>query len=165
MMQKLIQIRRMIQSDIDTVVSIYTDIFEAPYISFGELASGLAQSPTQISPQASELFRQELLDDIDNLQTGLFVATLKSEVIGFAVATLEKTKIGHVECWLQDLGTSPKFRRKGVAKALVQYILQWGKQQGAEYFLLESGIHNKTAHKLFQNIGFLPLATVFWHKT
>jgi ribosomal protein S18 acetylase RimI-like enzyme len=153
----------MAKDDINAVVDIYTQAFNISYVSFGELAAGLADSPSQISVQSSKLFEQELNDLLEDTEAGLFVATLKLEVIGFAVATLHKTQAGHLECWLDDLGTSTKYRRCGAAKALVKHILSWGTEQGAKYFLLESGIHNETAHKLFEYLNFKPIATVFWH--
>lgn len=162
-MEELIKTRLMTKDDINAVVAIYTEAFDVPYISFGELAAGQAESPCQISPQASELFQQELEELINDLEAGLFVATLNSNIIGFAVATLNKTKAGHFECWLEDLGISPQFRRQGTAKNIVKEVLNWGTQKGAKYFLLESGIHNEAAHQLFENLGFQPLATVFWH--
>lgn len=163
-MQDLIQIRNMTKDDINAVVDIYTQAFDISYISFGELAAGLAESPGQISVKSSDLFQQELGELLATSENGLFIGMVNSEVVGFAIATLHETRAGHLECWLDDLGTSTKYRRCGVAKALVKEVLNWGTEQGAKYFLLESGVNNKAAHKLFEDIGFQPLATVFWHE-
>lgn len=153
----------MSSADVDPVVRVYTEVFDASYVSFGELDAGRAEAPGKLSDQAAELFRQELIDLLGTSPTGLFVASLGAEIVGFAVATLNQTKVGHTKCWLDDLGALPIYRRRGVAKALVTQALNWGTQKGAKYFLLESGVHNDAARKLFEHLGFHPLTTVFWH--
>jgi ribosomal protein S18 acetylase RimI-like enzyme len=162
-MEQVIKVREMTPADVDSVVRVYAEVFDASYISFGELETGQAEALGKPSNQAPVIFRQELVDFLNDSQVGLFIASLGVEVIGFAVARLNQTKAGHTECWLDDLGTFPICRRRGVAQALVKHVLNWGTHKGAKYFLLETGVRNEAAHKLFEHLGFHPLALVFWH--
>lgn len=158
-----IVIRQMQYEDVDAVVEIYDEVFDGTYIGFGELAVGMGISPGVPSKEAPEIFRTELNDLLcDTSINGLFVACNGNHVIGFAVAVLHPSSVGR-ECWLNDLGVSHTWRRHRVGCRLVERILAWAfKEKNAGYCLLESGVKNENAHKLFGHLGFRPLSTVFY---
>ncbi len=159
----VLKIRRMHASDIETVTQIYADALRPNYVSFSELAEGKAATPDRLSQDASNIFHQQLSQLIDSKTHGFFVAIAGSETIGFVLASSQKTEAGHCECWIDDLGVQREVRRRGVGTALMQEIFKWGSRMKCQYFLLESGIHNCAAHRLFKRMGFKPLSTVFWH--
>jgi GNAT superfamily N-acetyltransferase len=156
-------IRRMRVSDIETVAQIYADVLEPSYISFSELAEGKAATPGKLSEDATNIFRQQLYLLIGSATHGFFVAVAGNAMIGFALASFQKTPAGHSECWIDDIGVRPELRRHGVGAALMKEVFKWGARMNCRYFLLESGIHNTSAHHLFEQMGFRPLSTVFWH--
>ncbi|OUL36189.1 hypothetical protein BV372_08255 [Nostoc sp. T09] len=158
-----IVIREMQHEDINAVVDIYAEVFDGTYVGFGELSAGMGTAPGVSCEQAPEIFREELKDLLcDTSTNGLFVASCGSKVVGFAVVVLHRNNV-NLECWLNDLGVSLNWQRHGVGRNLVERVLAWGiEEKGAKCCLLESGVKNETAHKLFKYMGFQPLSTVFW---
>ncbi|MGP7816156.1 GNAT family N-acetyltransferase [Niallia sp. 01092] len=72
-----------------------------------------------------------------------------SEVVSCGLGVRQGKYIG-----LFDIVTNSDYRRKGYGKALVQSILQWGKNEGAEYAYLQVMVKNKPAITLYQTCGF-----------
>jgi ribosomal protein S18 acetylase RimI-like enzyme len=158
-----IVIRNMQYEDVNAVVDVYAEIFDGTYVGFGEISVGMGKAPGVSCEQAPDIFRDELHDLLRNTTSnGLFVASSGSKVIGFAVVVLQPKDIG-LECWLNDLGVSLNWQKQGVGQKLMEKVFDWAFQEkGAKYCLLESGVKNKAAHKLFERMGFQPLSTVFW---
>lgn len=162
-MRSDMQIRRMAIEDVSQVVEIYDRVYDFTYVSFGELACGLADRSGLPAQNAVEIFREEVLRLIDRSQEkeGGFVATIEGNIAGFALASLRETDAGHLECWLEDLGVLPDYQGRQIGRQLVDRVIEWGCQENAQYFLLESGLNNKKAHLFFESSGFHPLAIVF----
>jgi ribosomal protein S18 acetylase RimI-like enzyme len=156
------KIREMILTDLDSVITIYSQIYNSAYISHTELAEGKAITPNITSEQATIIFREEIAGLLKKSPSGLFVACLEDEIVGFVVASLSTTESGHIECWFDDLGVSYNYRHQGIGEQLVKKVLDWGTQNQAKYFLLESGVNNEGAHRLFKRLGFHNLSMVFW---
>jgi GNAT superfamily N-acetyltransferase len=157
-----VDIRRLVAADVEPVTEIYAEVLDPSYISFSEVGEGKTEGFSKLSPEAPAIFRRQLAALVDSPRHGFFVATSGGQPVGFALASVHTTEAGHVECWLDDLGVGFEWRRRGVAKALVSRVFEWGAGQGASYFLLESGVRNESAHHLFEQLGFRPLAVVFW---
>jgi GNAT superfamily N-acetyltransferase len=160
-MNQDIQIREMTLNDVDKVVQIYYKVYNSAYISFGELAAGLADGPGRPTGNAVDLFREEVIGLVTGSAEGQFVASIGNDVAGFALASLEDTDAGHLECWLNDLGVLPDYQGKKIGRRLVDRVIEWGTQGNAKYFLLESGLDNEQAHSFFETVGFHPIAVVF----
>jgi ribosomal protein S18 acetylase RimI-like enzyme len=161
-MQERITIRQIISTDLDPVTKVYSESYNSTYISYSELGEGKAIAPGILSEQAVTIFREQLASLLSLSRPGLFVAISENNVVGFALACLRIAEAGHIECWLDDLGVLPNYRGQNIGEKLVRHILEWGTQQGAKYFLLESGVQNEVAHRLFARLGFHPLSMVFW---
>lgn len=58
------------------------------------------------------------------------------------------------EFHIANLAVSPDFRRRGVARALVEHALDWAKAEGAEQALLEVRASNEAAQRLYRSLGF-----------
>jgi aminoglycoside 6'-N-acetyltransferase I len=155
-------IRRIVAADVDAVTAIYAEVLDPSYISFSEIGEGKTEGFSKLSPDAPAIFRKQLAALVDSPLHGFFIAEVGGEPAGFALASVHDTEGGFVECWLDDLGVGLSWRRRGVAKALVERVFAWGAEQNASYYLLESGVRNESAHHLFEQLGFRPLATVFW---
>lgn len=161
-MKQAIAVKKMSAAEIEPVTSIYTEILHPSYISFSELAEGKAEGLGKLSGRATDIFREQLVALLDSDSHGFFVATVTDNIVGFALASLHQTEAGHIECWLDDIGVRHKWQKNGIGKALVEQVLDWGRQRNARYFLLESGLKNESAHHLFEHLGFQPLSIVFW---
>jgi ribosomal protein S18 acetylase RimI-like enzyme len=162
MMGQVVTIRAMTSADIDVVTAIYAEVLDPSYISFSELNEGKAESFGKLADRAAAIFREQLVSLLPSSQHGFFVATADDAIVGFALASLHRAEAGHIECWLDDIGVSHRWQRRGIAQALVGQVFEWGAKGNAQYFLLESGVENESAHRLFERLGFQPLSTVFW---
>jgi len=158
---QVINIQAMSLDDVAKVVEIYSKVYNSAYVSFGELAAGLADSSGFPTENAVELFREEVVSLVTSSDEGQFVATIDGCVAGFALASLEDTVAGHIECWLSDMGVLPDYQGRKIGRKLVEKVIEWGCQENAKYFLLESGLDNEQAHRFFEGAGFHPLAIVF----
>lgn len=55
---------------------------------------------------------------------------------------------------IQDVFTSPNYRRLGVAEALIQRSLEMARQEGAHRIQLETDVDNTPARSLYTKAGF-----------
>lgn len=55
---------------------------------------------------------------------------------------------------LNDLFVAKAHRQKGVAKALLEQAVEHGRSTGARSLLLETGVENFTAQKLYEKLGW-----------
>lgn len=155
-------IREMTASDIDAVTELYENVLTPTYISFGELNEGKAECLGRLSPRAVTIFREQLVSLTSSPVHGFFVAVSEDRIIGFALASLQHAEAGHIVCWLDDIGVGKPWQNRGIGQALVEKVYDWGAERNAKYYLLESGIANESAHRLFEQLGFKPLAAVFY---
>lgn len=58
-----------------------------------------------------------------------------------------------------DLAVHPDFRRKGIARALVEDILQGLKTNGCRFVYLEVRFSSEAARKLYEGLGFRMVGT------
>jgi GNAT superfamily N-acetyltransferase len=160
-MNKAPDIRKLTPEDIDTVTELYTREIDPTYISFSELNEGKAEHLEKLSPRAGAIFREQLIRLVASSSHGFFLAAIDGETIGFVLSSIHEAEAGHLECWIDDIAVSRDSQQQGVGSVLIQRAMEWGKSNGARYFLLESGIENSGAHHCFEKAGFTPLATVF----
>jgi GNAT superfamily N-acetyltransferase len=83
------------------------------------------------------------------------------EGVATAVATAG-FRVGHHLAWghflyVADLATLPEARRRGHARALLEWLLEEADRLGCEQFRLESGvgIERADAHRLYLNTGMV----------
>ena len=161
-MAQSIVIRRMTVSDIEDVTRIYREVLDETYISFSELNEGKATEPDKLTARAPVIFREQLVSNISGENSGSFVALMGDNIVGFVLASLHQAEAEHTECWIDDLGVRHAWRRHGVGTILTRRALNWGTNEGAKYFLAESGGQNQSAHALLERLGFKPLSVVLW---
>jgi GNAT superfamily N-acetyltransferase len=53
--------------------------------------------------------------------------------------------------FVYDLVTDEANRSRGYGEKLLQYLHEWGKENGAHYIALESGIQRISAHRFYEN--------------
>lgn len=102
---------------------------------------------SNLSEDVTEHTWQRMLDP----QSTIFcrVALVEGQLAGFALCVLhEGTWVTAPICYLEDLFVDPAFRGKGVARSLIQFVLNEGKEQGWSRFYWHTRIHNP-ARKLY----------------
>ena len=63
--------------------------------------------------------------------------------------------IGPFEAEVMNVGVHPKYRGRGIAKALMQALLEAGNQKGIKEYTLEVRVSNSSAIHIYENCGFV----------
>lgn len=99
-------------------------------------------------------FERILKSDIETA----FLARSNDQPIGFAYAKLrsdwvEGTSTSPV-CYLEGIQVNPELRKSGIAKALVDHVIQWSLAQGCTEMGSDVEIDNATSIAFHESIGF-----------
>lgn len=84
-------------------------------------------------------------------RSGLLVAVLESEVVGYISLMLD---IAPITTWVSDLAVMRRVRRQGIGSALVLAAQEWGEQHGTRRIVLEMQPKNYPAIKMTEKLGF-----------
>lgn len=123
------QIRKAVPSDIAAIVAIEKESF--------------------IDPWEQSVF----LEALTYYPTTYFVAECDGAVVGFVVGALEDTGeniYGHI-C---NLGVSPRYRRRGIARLLVNRLEHQFALELATGVQLEVRVSNATAQRFYRRMGY-----------
>lgn len=106
-----------------------------------------------LSPNKTKEFFQRLQE---KNEAATFIAiSEKDEVMGFVNLYPSYSTLSLRKIWiLNDLGVSSKFRRLGVARALIKKSIEFAKASDAIRIELKTGKTNLDAQKLYTEIGF-----------
>ncbi|KAB1157785.1 GNAT family N-acetyltransferase [Flavobacterium luteum] len=97
-------------------------------------------------------FIQQRLESKDSI---IFIAIQSDTILGFSQLYPSFTTIGVQEIWiLNDLFIKPKFRQNGVAKMLIEYILDYCKDTNRKKVILSTAYNNDKAQRLYEKLGF-----------
>lgn len=120
------------------------DVFEA---IFSELHAESGYSE-EVSREIIERHRARLPKLRERVVMGLFGGE------GAGVATLvPRPRLAYVA----EVGTRPKFRRRGVARTLVEDVSNLAQQLGIPYVGLTTAWDNEPAHALYTSLGYAPV--------
>ncbi len=59
------------------------------------------------------------------------------------------------EAWIPDLYVGDEFRRRGIARALLDACVREARRRGCHRLVLESGHERAAAHQLYEQYGFV----------
>ena len=109
--------------------------------------------------QARILDIETSLSKIINLShVGVYLAedengTLLGHLMGY-VGDIESVT-GESQGWIFDLSVDPKYRRRGIARKLVERFTEFVKQAGYKFIGLLVTSSNKAAVSLYEKLGFV----------
>ena len=94
-----------------------------------------------------------------------FVAEINNQISNYSCATNKENRIvGYLGLWkiideahITNLAVHPDFRRKGVAKLLLFYLLEQCYKEKIKYLTLEVRVSNEGAINLYESFGFKSL--------
>lgn len=120
-----VYIREMYPDDIPEIVSIERLSFSTPW--------------------SETSFRSEIYSRYSVTR----VAELNGVIVGYIC-------VKHVadECHLLDLAVHPDYRRRGIARSLLDNVIQELRIEGCRFFYLEVRASNYAARKLYERFGF-----------
>jgi ribosomal protein S18 acetylase RimI-like enzyme len=98
------------------------------------------------------------LGDPDVLLLGAWV---DGELAGFAHAIFRHVEqrwiiVGRREVTIDNLAVGPRWRRQGIATALIDAVATWARERGARELQLEVWEANVGALRCYEDVGFAP---------
>lgn len=93
--------------------------------------------------------RQQFVDEFDNPVAAIDMAMIAGQVAGYLCSWLICK-----ELQIQNLATSPHYRRRGIALALLEHVIERGRRQGLDSAWLEVRQDNQAAITLYLACGF-----------
>jgi ribosomal-protein-alanine N-acetyltransferase len=93
--------------------------------------------------------REGLAAELKNPGAVFFVAELDGTVVGYAGMNCVLD-----ECYVDNVAVFPQFRRRGVARLLMDRLIAASEQRGASFITLEVRVSNAGAIALYTEAGF-----------
>jgi ribosomal protein S18 acetylase RimI-like enzyme len=152
-----IEVRPVKESDIPELIKIDHD-FISDYV--WQLEVQPSESEVSISFREVQLPRSvnvkyprahEALTDDWKKRSGLLVATMNGEIVGYVSLMLD---VAPRTTWVNDLVVQRKLRRQGIGSTLVLAAQQWARQHHTSRIVLEMQPKNYPSISMAQKLGF-----------
>jgi GNAT superfamily N-acetyltransferase len=122
---------------------------------------GLLDLYTHLSPNDAPLPpRPQVVELWDEILSNPMLTYFVAEHAGKLIATCNLTIVPNLTRGARPYGvienviTHPDFRRRGVAKAVLDRAIETAKQANCYKVMLLSGVSRKGAHALYEKVGF-----------
>lgn len=100
--------------------------------------------------------REELIALIDSEASKLWIARESDErslIVGMLTLTVYRVPTG-IRSIVEDVAVDSKYRRRGVARSLMETAINFAREAGAEGVALTSNPQREAANLLYQSMGF-----------
>ncbi|TDQ36564.1 GNAT family N-acetyltransferase [Aureibacillus halotolerans] len=114
-----------------------------------------------MNQSSQNVHEQKALYDTLSHTTCYFTAFDNGEIVGHGLVVYEN---GEKWVGLFQIAISPAHRQKGLGKALVAHMLDWGTRHGAKKAYLQVLANNLPALRLYESLGFRKLYS-YWYRT
>lgn len=109
------------------------------------------------TPGAAERYASRLLERRDDSFTRTFVAEVDGDVIGYvlgAVVDLHPDLFAHVDSgFIADIYVDPAYRRRGIARQLVDTINAWFAEQGVSHTEWQVAAKNEEGIRFWEAVN------------
>jgi diamine N-acetyltransferase len=146
-----LELRRAEAGDVEALVALHREVHELH----------LAQRPDQFKPTNDEEIARVYRTRLSAANTKVWVALRDGRAVGHIVA-IHQQRAEHAMCparqwWdVDELGVTAAARRSGIARALLQTVVDAATAAGIREIELNSWAFNHTAHATFESCGFTP---------
>jgi ribosomal protein S18 acetylase RimI-like enzyme len=105
------------------------------------------------------LARNFIQTRLDNKESIIFVALIlknnKPISVGFIQLYPTYSSIRAIKNWiLNDLFVEEEYRKQGIGEALIKAATEFARINNAKFVELSTAVHNFTAQRLYESIGF-----------
>jgi ribosomal protein S18 acetylase RimI-like enzyme len=124
-----------------------------------EFEQGVIQFERPFAPQLKpDPIRYYAIEDLIKNDNACFaVAEIDGELIASGYALIEQakpTKKDHHHAYLGFMYVVPEYRGKGVNGKVLEYLIDWSKENDISEIILEVYAENESALKAYKKIGF-----------
>lgn len=140
------EIRKAIETDIDTLLSFEKGIIEA-------------ERPFDETLKEGEIHYYDLLELIRSDNAEVLVAEMNEEIVASGYAKIITAKDYHKYSEYVHLGfmyVKPAFRGQGINQQILQGLFEWSKSKGVSEMRLEVYDGNIAAKNAYLKLGFKP---------
>ncbi|MDP9079469.1 MAG: GNAT family N-acetyltransferase [Bacteroidota bacterium] len=93
---------------------------------------------------------------LQNNESVIFVAMVDEEPAGFTQLYPRLSSVRAAKNWLlNDLYVDGNHRKQGIGEALIKAAMDFARNDGATFVVLETAVDNYTAQSLYEAIGFV----------
>lgn len=108
--------------------------------------------------------RRFLTERLERQDSVVFLAFEEDRAVGFTQLYPQFSSVGMDRNWLlNDLYVAEAARKRGVAFRLLEAARVWGRESGARWLMLETGVDNYAAQALYEKAGWSRVEEVFYH--
>jgi len=90
--------------------------------------------------------------EIKDSDTNVVVARAKSKLAGFAIMRYQG-----FEAHLVLFAVSPQYRRQGIGRRLIDWLIATARVAGAQSVFVELRVGNRSAKSFYRALGFVPM--------
>ena len=108
----------------------------------------------QLRPHLEEQSYPDALEALQAEGARVIAAYQDGDIVGCAVFRVEFRLAHGRMAYVDDLVTDAARRSSGVGAALMEWISVEAKSQGANFVVLDSGVHRGSAHRFYFREGF-----------
>ena len=131
------------------------------YISHSEILWGRAAAPDRWHEDLAVIIEREFA--ATGAATRRFAVRDEEGWAGLACLNIQRED-GRTVATLEDLIVDKGRRRTGIATALLRHVEAAGRDAGADWLALESGLRNEGAHAFFERHGYQTVSRVMVKK-
>lgn len=144
-------VRKAVSSDLESLIKLNQALH----------AEHLKERPDFFNPLEDSFLAKFFEEKISDEHSYVFIAEIEREVAGYIYAEKRERKESaffkaHTSIYISHIFVELVFRRKGVAKDLIERIKKLAKELGVNGVALEVWDFNEAAKNCFANNGFKP---------
>lgn len=103
----------------------------------------------------AEAAKQFLWERIENQESVIYVAIDRGQYAGFTQLYPSYSSVSMKRIWiLNDLFVAVEHRKKGIADALINKVIEYSRKTGRKRVVLSTAYDNFNAQKLYEKLGF-----------
>ena len=120
-----------------------------------ELLGILFSQEAELSPDPEKQRRALLIILADPSRARIYVARKNGKILAMAALHFTtSTAEGGKAAWFEDCIVRPEYRKKGIGKTLLEFVVAQARAEGALRVMLLTDGDNERAQALYRKIGF-----------